>query len=210
MMFKNGRRPARYAADHSRRSSSRPALRGCLPLPPCPGARYAGSLLDGADAAAALQPGPTSARLGSYFVAQQGDPAGVRLLADLLDRAMPVAPVSGTNDRAGFDRLRETAALLHAAILTGTSVKGETLSQLVPVFPAQALILASRLPLAERTPLLLRWYELGDQTRGGDLTRTSAVMLAEAPPPRVCGTAGGRHPSVSQGRGNFGGRTNST
>lgn len=120
---------------------------------------------------------------GAYFAAQQNDPAGLALLPALLDRALPVAPPSETTDRASLDRYLEAVALLHSLISTGNTAPAATLAQLASVFPAQALILAARLPVAERTSLLLRWYDVQDQNHYGDLTRTSAMLLAKAPPP---------------------------
>lgn len=120
---------------------------------------------------------------GAYFAARQNDPAGLALLPALLDRALPIAPIAKQADRASYDRYREAVALLHSLISTGNLALPDTLAQLASVFPAQSLILAARLPVAERAPLLLRWYDTQDHNHSGDLTRTSAMLLAKAPPP---------------------------
>lgn len=86
------------------------------------------------------------------------------------------------DDRAGWDRYREASALLHALIVTGRTAPAGTLAKFATTFPAAALVLVARLPVAERTPLLLNWYHLGDQAHGGQLTRASAMLLAKAPP----------------------------
>jgi hypothetical protein len=80
------------------------------------------------------------------------------------------------------------SALLDALIQRDITVPEDTIGYLKSSFPAQAAILASRLPIATATPLLMRWYGEGQSVNSYRLDRIAAMLLAKAPPPHFAAT----------------------
>jgi hypothetical protein len=116
---------------------------------------------------------------GAHFAREQDDRPALILIVELLARW---TPPQGAQDAAGHAQISPATAMLDALIQRGVALPPETLTTLAPTFPTQASIFASRLPMADSTPLLLTWYSL----RTGDdrtlLAKVAAMLLSHAPP----------------------------
>lgn len=120
---------------------------------------------------------------GAYFAEKRDDAAGLSLIPALLKQQLPSEGEfqATTYDEATYAQRKEMAELLHVAITTGGTVEAEDLAQLDQRFPVQALVLAARLPVKARSPLLLRWYGTQDKTERMTLVPASAMLLAQDP-----------------------------
>jgi hypothetical protein len=117
---------------------------------------------------------------GAYFARERTDDGAVTLLLRQVDRWQP--------DGATQDRHDAMSAVLDALIERREVVSPERIGVLAGDFPVQAVILASRLPIAEATPLLLGWYGDGEARGDSVLPRMAAMMLAKSPPPGFAGS----------------------
>jgi hypothetical protein len=117
---------------------------------------------------------------GAYFSSRNGDASGDATMVETLDRW---AEAGSQRDELTDIRQDAFAAMLDALIQDNRTVSPETLAALAGYFPAQAAILASRLPLDEATPLLQSWYAERKDDKQPALARIAAMILAKAPPP---------------------------
>jgi hypothetical protein len=117
---------------------------------------------------------------GAYFSTLNGDPSGDATMVEILDRW---AAAGDQRDELSETQQDAFAAILDALIQHHRTVAPETLALLAAKFPAQAAILASRLPLDEAMPLLQNWYAERKTDRQPALARIAAMMLSKAPPP---------------------------
>jgi hypothetical protein len=117
---------------------------------------------------------------GAYFARENNDAAALDLASQLVNESLY---------KGGLNRL-STAGPQHEAMLEildalierNTAVSADTLSYLWSVFPVQSAILASRLPAADTTSLLMQWYYNGRENPHR-LSRVAAMLLAKSPPP---------------------------
>ena len=117
---------------------------------------------------------------GAYFARENHDADAIAPMLQLVEAWTP------PNDAQDADRRSRTDAMgevLDALIQQKQPTPLAGLNAIVSSFPRQAMILASRLPLAEATPLLLAWYEKRDSKDDSAIPRIAAMMLAKAPPP---------------------------
>ena len=116
---------------------------------------------------------------GAYFARENADDAAVTRMLQLVARWPP----SDERDPMGRTRMDSMSAVLDTLVERSEPAPPESLSSIASSFPFQTMILASRLPIAEATPLLLGWYDNGDGEDPQRLARVAAMMLAKAPPP---------------------------
>jgi hypothetical protein len=83
---------------------------------------------------------------------------------------------------------QEVAVVLDALIQGNVNLPVESLRNLMRAFPAQAAILASRLPPTEANLLLMEWYRAGRVGRSTDMSRIAAMLLSKSPPPGFAAT----------------------
>ena len=116
---------------------------------------------------------------GAYFAGKQNDDGeATLLLRRVLSWTAPPEQPSETK------RHREYAMrnVLDALIQRREAVSVEGIKAIANSFPEQAMILASRLPVAETAPLLMEWYGDGGSSDWAWRPRVAAMMLAKAPP----------------------------
>jgi hypothetical protein len=117
---------------------------------------------------------------GAYYARQNADDAAIAPMIQLVENWIPPKQDQGTLERPRIDAMSE---VLDALIVRKETVFPEGLSAIAPTFPRQAAILASRLPNAEATPLLLTWYDRRNSKEGAAIPRIAAMILSKAPPP---------------------------
>jgi hypothetical protein len=117
---------------------------------------------------------------GAYFARENADAAAMVQMQQLVQSWTPQEDAQNTLGHFRIDAMRE---ILDTLILRKELVSLAGLNAVASSFPHQSVILASRLPLAEATPLLLAWYEKRDSKDYSAIPRIAAMMLAKAPPP---------------------------
>lgn len=147
---------------------------------------------------------------GAYFASRNDDEGVVIIMLELAERwasngTAPYsflyhAPSSPRHHAHSFPfhyQLTDSDAMsemLYALIERGEVVPPEAISAVTSSFPAQAAILAARLPPERSWPLLQKWFEDGegisvsnfdseDSIRRAVLARIAALLLAKNPPP---------------------------
>jgi hypothetical protein len=121
---------------------------------------------------------------GAYFAAEDNVGSALAPMLELVDdwrtpaNAGDAAPSDAVNERQDA-----MAAVLDALIRRNVVVPPESLLAIGDSFPAQAAILATRLPIGDATPLLQSWYRERNDGKQPGLARLAAMMLAKSPPP---------------------------
>lgn len=116
---------------------------------------------------------------GAYFAREKSDDSAVAPMMEIVERWEAPAKGSGSESRARTNAMLE---ILDAMIQRNRTVSTENLATLSTSFPDQAMVLASRLPMAEATPLLESWYAKRSEPKQTWLPRVAAMMLSKAPP----------------------------
>jgi hypothetical protein len=131
---------------------------------------------------------PRLVAFGARFASESDDEGEITAMLQL------VANWNAPQRYPDADHVLAMSEILHALIARKIVVPAEDVSAVATYFPNQAVILASRLPLDEATPLLQRWYDGGesldqdrvvapqDKPRRLLLARMAAMMLVKAPP----------------------------
>lgn len=126
---------------------------------------------------------------GAYFASKNHDPKAASIMLDLAERsaARLPNPVPGTYNG---DAMSE---ILYALIQRNEIVPPKLLAAIATSYPDQAVILVSRLPIANSTSLLEKWYYSGEAVNDSQvdapslnlkfLARIAGMLLAKAPPP---------------------------
>jgi hypothetical protein len=117
---------------------------------------------------------------GAWFARETSDDGAATLMLLLVDRWTADERALADAETPQRDAMQQ---VLDALIQRQEQVSPAELSPLATIFPVQALILASRLPLAEATPLLLTWYGQRNEKADRSLARISAMLLSKDPPP---------------------------
>ena len=116
---------------------------------------------------------------GAYFAGQEKVNSALAPMLELVDDwQSPANPGDAANEQRDA-----IAAVLDALIRRNVSVPPESLLAIDDSFPAEAAILASRLPIGDATPLLEAWYAQREGGKQPKLARLAAMMLAKSPPP---------------------------
>lgn len=123
---------------------------------------------------------PRMVAWGAYFASAEADQEAT---PELLKLAAGWTEPNSVQAPSEAIRSDEMAEVLDALIQNPTPVPPETLARISNSFPVQAMILASRLPIATVTPLLLSWYGDGQGKTTNHLDRVGAMLLSKAPPP---------------------------
>jgi hypothetical protein len=114
---------------------------------------------------------------GAYFAGlKRGDDSTAQLLRLVDNWKEPSKVAQGGIGQAAMSEV------LDALIQQRREVAPRQLASIAGSFPAQAAILASRIPIADATPMLLAWYGDGANNNGSRLDRVAAMMLSKAPP----------------------------
>jgi hypothetical protein len=117
---------------------------------------------------------------GAYFARESAGAGAISAMVRLVEGWTPPDGAQNTLGRFRIDAMSE---VLDALVQRNEQVPPAGLKAIATSFPRQAVILASRLPLPEATPLLLTWYENGKNEEHLAIPRIAAMMLAKAPPP---------------------------
>jgi hypothetical protein len=117
---------------------------------------------------------------GAYFARVNADDHATATMVQLMESW--TAP-GKDEEQASKEDINAMSDVLDALIVRKRKVSLEALSAIASSFPNQAAILASRLPIAEATPLLLTWYEKRNSDDHSVLPRIAAMLLSNAPPP---------------------------
>lgn len=163
----------------------------------------AGSKLSADEIEILLESGnPTLTAWGAYFAGYSSNERVVTSMLRILERGVLSPPEGGlylgpyrscfSLPNADEPWSEILAALIHRHEL----VPPEVLSVIAARFPAQAVILAARLPMEEAAPLLEKWYDLGasyEKSRPGQgniviLSRVAAMLMSKSPPPEFAAT----------------------
>lgn len=116
---------------------------------------------------------------GAYVASIRNDDADLPMLLRLVDRWNMPKRAATPQD---YQKIAAMSAVLDAVIQTGHTVSAARLTSIAEIFPAQALIFASRHPVSEVAPLLLAQYNRRKRSSNEDMARIAAMMLAKAPP----------------------------
>jgi hypothetical protein len=117
---------------------------------------------------------------GAYFARENADTESVIPMLRLVESWTPPDDAKIAFGHSQIDAMRE---VLDALIQRNEQVSPAGLNAIASTFPNQSVILASRLPLTEATPLLLAWYKKRDSRDYSAIPRIAAMMLSKAPPP---------------------------
>ncbi len=130
---------------------------------------------------------PNRVAWGAYFASRNNDEGAVTLMVQRVEQWTPT-------DASSYENMA-MSEVLYSLIERDEAVPSEAISAVATTFPIQAMILASRLPIEDATPLLQNWYETGkdvdvdlprwDLPRWDPrpfFARFAAMMLVKAPP----------------------------
>lgn len=117
---------------------------------------------------------------GAYFARENADTESVISMLRFVENWTPPDAAKIAFGHSQIDAMRE---VLDALIQRNEPISPAGLSAIASTFPNQSLILASRLPLTDATPLLLAWYKKRDSSDYSAIPRIAAMMLAKNPPP---------------------------
>lgn len=116
---------------------------------------------------------------GAYFAAKSGDDSTTPAMARILEEWRPGDPGS---DSAGWSRLG-ISYVLDALIVRNQRVTPRAIIAITSAFPTESLILLSKLPAGDSTPLLLDRYEERKKDGNSSSPRIAAMLLSKNPPP---------------------------
>ena len=118
------------------------------------------------------------------FAQRTHDPAALAEMAKLIER-WTTPQFSGTNEAQSAQR-RAAIAVLDALIRENTEVSILAIIAIAETFPAQALILVSRMPLSQSRETLDGWtWRATEGPAGLLLARVASMMLATEPEPSL-------------------------
>ena len=136
---------------------------------------------------------------GAYFAGESSDDGVITTMLQLMDRGVtsftPAEPYRGPYSSCSANVTTEAAMLeiLDALIKRRVAVPSEAISAAAASHPAQAFILATRLPPERSRALFEGWYYSARSDYDANLrqderiliglARLSAMMLAKSPPP---------------------------
>jgi hypothetical protein len=117
---------------------------------------------------------------GAYFAAKAADSVATEKMLQLVARW---AAPPRNDPWWARQKIRGMAAVLDCLIQGNVKVPLESVAAIAASFPLEAAFLASRYPIEEIKPLLLKWYEGRDRAEAALLARLAAMMLSQSPPP---------------------------